>query len=101
MPPRQVVPFQYSFLDGEAQHTYLYKANYNEYRPRKMEWYEGKADAFIDTQLVPNAVFHYDISPVMVQVPASPDGPAPPPSSSVLPFRLTPSPPSPSFTRAG
>jgi len=64
----KVVPFQYSFLDGESQHTYLYKANYNEYRPRKVEWYEGKADAFIDTQLVPNAVFHYDISPVMVQV---------------------------------
>jgi len=64
----KVVPFQYHFLDTERQHTYLYKANYNEYRPRKMEWYEGKADAFIDTQLVPNAVFHYDISPVMVVV---------------------------------
>eukprot|EP00965_Chrysotila_dentata_P237911 6202188-Pleurochrysis_carterae.AAC.1 len=33
-------------------------------RPRKLEWYEGKADAHVDTQLVPNAVFHYDISPV-------------------------------------
>ena len=76
----------------------MYKANYNEYRPRKLEWYEGKADAHVDTQLVrrashpptlpllppahppplptrasrlrqvPNAVFHYDISPVMVVV---------------------------------
>jgi len=64
----KVVPFQYHFLDEERQHTYLYKANYNEYRPRKMEWYEGKADAYVDTQLVPNAVFHYDISPVMVVV---------------------------------
>lgn len=62
----KVVPFQYSFLDGETQHTYLYKANYNEYRPRKLEWYEGAADAYVDTDLVPNAVFHYDISPVMV-----------------------------------
>merc|ERR1719310_259912 len=62
----KVVPFQYAFLDGETQHTYLYKANYNEYRPRKLEWYEGHADASIDTDLVPNAVFHYDISPVMV-----------------------------------
>ena len=42
------------------------QANYNEYKPRKLEWYEGKADAHVDTALVPNAVFHYDISPVMV-----------------------------------
>ena len=62
----KVVPFQYAFLDGETQHTYLYKANYNEYKPRKLEWYEGAADAYVDTDLVPNAVFHYDISPVMV-----------------------------------
>jgi len=62
----KVVPFQYTFLDGERQHTYLYKANYNEYKPRKLEWYEGKADAYVDTDLVPNAAFHYDISPVMV-----------------------------------
>ena len=62
----KVVPFQYGFLDGETQHTYLYKANYNEYKPRKLEWYEGAADAYVDTDLVPNAVFHYDISPVMV-----------------------------------
>jgi len=62
----KVVPFQYAFLDGETQHTYLYKANYNEYKPRKLEWYEGAADAYVDTTLVPNAVFHYDISPVMV-----------------------------------
>ena len=64
----KVVPFQYQFLDGERQHTYLYKANYNEYQPRKLEWYEGKADAYVDTDLVPNAAFHYDISPVMVVV---------------------------------
>ena len=64
----KVVPFQYAFLDGETQHTYLYKANYNEYKPRKLEWYEGAADAYVDTDLVPNAVFHYDISPVMVVV---------------------------------
>merc|ERR1712166_713219 len=64
----KVVPYQYNFLDGERHHTYLYKANYNEYRPRKLEWFEGKADAHIDTALVPNAVFHYDISPVMVVV---------------------------------
>ena len=32
------------------------------------EWYEGKADAYVDTDLVPNAAFHYDISPVMVVV---------------------------------
>jgi len=31
----KVVPFQYVFLDGERQHTYLYKANYDEYKPRK------------------------------------------------------------------
>ena len=62
----KVVPFQYVFLDGERQHTYLYKANYNEYKPRRLEWYEGKADAYVDTDLVPNAAFHYDISPVMV-----------------------------------
>jgi len=64
----KVVPFQYIFLDGEKMHTYLYKANYNEYKPRKLEWYEGKADAYVDTDLVPNAAFHYDISPVMVVV---------------------------------
>lgn len=64
----KVVPFQYNFLDGETQQTYLYKANYNEYRPRRLEWFEGKADAYVDTQLVPNAVFYYDISPVMVVV---------------------------------
>ena len=64
----KVVPFQYVFLDEDRQHTYLYKANYNEYRPRKKEWYEGKADAYIDTELVPNAVFYYDISPVKVVV---------------------------------
>ena len=91
----KVVPFRYTFVDGETHHTYMYKANYNEYRPRKLEWYEGKADAHVDTQLVrrashppsshpptlhpsdarvarlrqvPNAVFHYDISPVMVVV---------------------------------
>ena len=63
-----MVPYQYNFLDGERHHTYLYKANYNEYKPRKLEWFEGKADAHIDTALVPNAVFHYDISPVMVVV---------------------------------
>ena len=62
----KVVPFRYAFLDGEQQHTYLYKANYNEYHPRKLEWYEGIADAYVDTDLVPNAAFHYDISPVMV-----------------------------------
>jgi len=62
----KVVPFRYTFLDGESQSTYLYKANYNEYKPRKLEWYEGKADAYVDTDLVPNAAFHYDISPVMV-----------------------------------
>ena len=38
------MPYQYNFLDGERHHTYLYKANYNEYRPRKLEWFEGKAD---------------------------------------------------------
>ena len=92
----KVVPYHYTFVDGETHHTYMYKANYNEYRPRKLEWYEGKADAHVDTQLVrhashypppptrpastpsdacvarlrqvPNAVFHYDISPVMVVV---------------------------------
>jgi thiol-disulfide isomerase/thioredoxin len=64
----KVVPYQYDFLDGEQQHTYLYKANYNEYKPRKLEWYEGAADAYVDTDLVPNAAFHYDISPVMVVV---------------------------------
>jgi len=42
--------------------------SFNEYRPRKLEWYEGKADAHVDTQMVPNAVFHYDISPVKVVV---------------------------------
>ena len=63
-----MVPYQYNFLDGERHHTYLYKANYNEYKPRKLEWYEGKADAHVDTQMVPNAVFHYDISPVKVVV---------------------------------
>jgi thiol-disulfide isomerase/thioredoxin len=62
----KVVPFQYAFLDGETQHTYLYKANYNEYKPRKLEWYEGQADAYVDTDLTPNAAFYYDISPVMV-----------------------------------
>jgi len=62
----KVVPFRYAFLGGETQHTYLYKANYNEYQPRKLEWYEGVADAYVDTDLVPNAAFHYDISPVMV-----------------------------------
>ena len=35
------MPYQYNFLDGERHHTYLYKANYNEYRPRKLEWFEG------------------------------------------------------------
>ena len=64
----KVVPFQYHFLDEEKQHTYLYKANYNEYTPRKLEWFEGIADAYVDTDLVPNAAFHYDISPVMVVV---------------------------------
>jgi hypothetical protein len=67
----KVVPFQYAFLDGETQHTYLYKANYNEYKPRKLEWYEGAADAYVDTDLVPNAVFHYDISPVRRPPPPS------------------------------
>ena len=62
----KVVPYQANFLDGERHHSYLYKANYNEYHPRKLEWYEGAADAYVDTTLVPNAVFHYDISPVMV-----------------------------------
>lgn len=62
----KVVPFRYAFLDGETQQTYMYKANYNEYHPRKLEWYEGIADAYVDTDLVPNAAFHYDISPVMV-----------------------------------
>ena len=37
----KVVPFGYVFLDGEKQNTYLYKANYNEYKPRKLEWYLG------------------------------------------------------------
>ena len=46
------------------------QANYNEYKPRKLEWYEGKADAHVDTQMVPNAVFYYDISPVKVVVQA-------------------------------
>ena len=63
-----MVPYHYTFVDGETHHTYMYKANYNEYRPRKLEWFEGKADAHVDTALVPNAVFHYDISPVMVVV---------------------------------
>ena len=62
----KVVPFRYEFVDGETQRTYLYKANYNEYKPRKLEWYEGFADAYVDTDLVPNAAFHFDISPVMV-----------------------------------
>ena len=62
----KVVPYHYTFVDGETHHTYMYKANYNEYKPRKLEWYEGKADAYVDTDLVPNAAFHYDISPVMV-----------------------------------
>ena len=62
----KVVPFHYHSLGGEVTQTYMYKANYNEYRPRKLEWYEGKADAYVDTDLVPNAAFHYDISPVMV-----------------------------------
>ena len=48
----KVVPYHYTFVDGETHHTYMYKANYNEYRPRKLEWYEGKADAHVDTQLV-------------------------------------------------
>ena len=25
--------------------------SFNEYRPRKLEWYEGKADAHVDTGL--------------------------------------------------
>ena len=62
----KVVPFRYEFVDGETQRTYLYKANYNEYKPRKLEWFEGFADAYVDTDLVPNAAFHFDISPVMV-----------------------------------
>ena len=37
-----------------------------QYKPRKLEWDEGKADAYVDTDLVPNAAFHYDISPVTV-----------------------------------
>eukprot|EP00316_Scyphosphaera_apsteinii_P012253 CAMPEP_0119341400 /NCGR_PEP_ID=MMETSP1333-20130426/102337_1 /TAXON_ID=418940 /ORGANISM="Scyphosphaera apsteinii, Strain RCC1455" /LENGTH=407 /DNA_ID=CAMNT_0007353357 /DNA_START=374 /DNA_END=1597 /DNA_ORIENTATION=+ len=64
----KVVPFHHHSLNGEVTQTYLYKANYNEYRPRKLEWFEGKADAHVDTQLVPNAVFYYDISPVKVVV---------------------------------
>lgn len=64
----KVVPFHYHFLRGDVTKTYLYNANFNEYRPRKLEWYEGKADAHVDTQLVPNAVFYYDISPVKVVV---------------------------------
>ena len=64
----KVVPFHYHSLGGEVTQTYMYKANYNEYRPRKLEWYEGRADAHIDTQLTPNAVFYYDISPVKVVV---------------------------------
>jgi len=64
----KVVPFHHHALNGDVTKTYMYKANYNEYRPRKLEWYEGKADAHVDTQLVPNAVFHYDISPVKVVV---------------------------------
>mmetsp|Transcript_5408 Transcript_5408/g.17930 ORF Transcript_5408/g.17930 Transcript_5408/m.17930 type:complete len:483 (+) Transcript_5408:76-1524(+) len=64
----KVVPFHHHDLSGHVTQAYLYKANYNEYRPRKLEWYEGKADAHVDTQMVPNAVFHYDISPVKVVV---------------------------------
>ena len=66
----KVVPFQRHRIGGEFDQTYLYKANYNEYRPRKLEWYEGKADAMadahVDTQMVPNVAFHYDISPIKV-----------------------------------
>jgi len=64
----KVVPFHYHDLSGNVMQTYMYKANYNEYRPRKLEWYEGKADAHVDTQMIPNAVFYYDISPVKVLV---------------------------------
>lgn len=36
----KVVPFHHHHLDGEVTQAYRYKANYNEYRPRKLEWYE-------------------------------------------------------------
>ena len=62
----KVVPFDYIPLNGKVQRSYLYKANYNEYKPRKLEWFEGKADAAVETDVVPNAAFHYDISPVKV-----------------------------------
>jgi len=64
----KVVPFHHTGLSGQLTQAYMYKANYNEYRPRKLEWFEGKADAHVDTQMVPNAVFYYDISPVKVVV---------------------------------
>jgi len=64
----KVVPFHHTALSGQLTQAYMYKANYNEYRPRKLEWFEGKADAHVDTQMVPNAVFYYDISPVKVVV---------------------------------
>ncbi len=64
----KVVPFDYVKLDRSVERNYLYKASFNEYRPRKLEWYEGKADSYIDTDLTPNAAFHYDVSPVKVVV---------------------------------
>ena len=62
----KVVPFRYEFVDGETQRTYLYKANYNEYNRASSSGSRGFADAYVDTDLVPNAAFHFDISPVMV-----------------------------------
>ena len=48
-----MVPYQYNFLDGERHHTYLYKANYNEYRPRKLEWFEGVLSPLAAAHLQP------------------------------------------------
>ena len=45
----KVVPFHHHHLDGEVTQAYRYKANYNEYRPRKLEWYEVRAQAILLT----------------------------------------------------
>ena len=37
--------------------------------PRKLEWFEGRADSYVDTQLIPNTIFSYDISPMQARPP--------------------------------
>jgi hypothetical protein len=51
----KVVPFHHHHLGGEVTQAYRYKANYNEYRPRKLEWYEVR----VSLSESPEALFFY------------------------------------------